>query len=102
METRAHGHWQVVTVSDESQQQANQNVHDPTMNTPVEQSDIYGILGTLVIRVSGLKLKEKYTKKIFTQLKYYCSSSRKYTLVLLDYNERLVFFSISGYLIFLF
>ena len=52
VETRAHGHGQVVTVSDEAQQQANQNVDNPTMNSPMEQSDVDGVLGTLVVRVS--------------------------------------------------
>ena len=50
VETGAHRHGQAPVVGHVAEQETNQHVHDPTVDPPVEEGQVDGILSSLVIR----------------------------------------------------
>ena len=47
----ADGHGKALPVAHESQEETDHYVHNPSMNTPMEESQIHRVLGQLVISV---------------------------------------------------
>lgn len=51
VKTGADGHRQALPVTHEGQQKTNNYVHDPSMDTPVKEGQVHGILSQLVVCV---------------------------------------------------
>ena len=49
----SHGHRETLTVAKESEEKAENDVNNPTMDSPMEESEIHGVLSSLIIGVPG-------------------------------------------------
>ena len=51
IETRSNSHWKTFSVTHEGKKKSNYYIHNPPVNTPVEQSQINSVLRSLIIAV---------------------------------------------------
>ena len=74
IKTSAHGHGKAFPVTHKGKEQTNNNVHDPAVNTPVEQGHIHGVLSELIVTIS---VKKRALDECMTSYGMFLESTRK-------------------------
>ena len=51
IEAGSHGHGKVFSVTEKGKKKSNHHIHDPTVNSPVKECEVHGILGSLIVGI---------------------------------------------------